>query len=72
MLKNGADSGGAVRQASEVIHQRLRSWGVNSIANWSDSGIYSMRKTPYVVTLFSGLAKQVPAQLDVAGPAGKA
>jgi hypothetical protein len=45
---------------------------VNTIANWSDSGIYSMRKTPYVVTLFSGLAKQVPAQLDVAGPAGKA
>ena len=30
-----------------ITHQRLRSWGMNTIANWSDSAIYQMRKTPY-------------------------
>jgi len=32
-------------------HERLRSWGMNTIANWSDSKIYLMRKTPYVGTI---------------------
>ena len=32
-------------------HARLRSWGMNTIANWSDSKIYLMRKTPYVGTI---------------------
>ncbi len=32
-------------------HTRLRSWGINTIANWSDRNIYLMRKTPYVVTI---------------------
>ena len=40
------------RQASaEIIHQRLRSWSLNTIANWSDSAVYLMRKTPYTATV---------------------
>ena len=36
---------------AEITHQRLKSWGMNTIANWSDRGIYLMRKTPYVCTI---------------------
>jgi len=36
---------------AEVTHHRLKSWGMNTIANWSDSSIYLMRKTPYVGTI---------------------
>ncbi|HDY86669.1 MAG TPA: beta-agarase [bacterium] len=36
---------------SEISHKRLRSWGLNTIANWSDADIYLQRKTPYVVSI---------------------
>jgi hypothetical protein len=36
---------------AEVTQRRLRSWGMNTIANWSDSEIYLMRRTPYVSTI---------------------
>jgi hypothetical protein len=39
---------------AETAHKRLRSWGMNTIANWSDSYVYLMRKTPYVCTVSSG------------------
>jgi hypothetical protein len=39
---------------ASVTHRRLRSWGLNTIANWSDSTIYLMRKTPYVCTINFG------------------
>ncbi len=32
---------------TQLTHRRLRSWGLNTIANWSDSRIFLMRKTPY-------------------------
>ena len=36
------------RKASgELAQRRLRSWGLNTIANWSDSGTYMLRRTPY-------------------------
>ncbi|WP_419194690.1 beta-agarase [Novipirellula herctigrandis] len=35
-------------------HERLRSWGLNTIANWSDKSIYRMNRTPYVVTSGTG------------------
>lgn len=35
----------------ELAHRRLRSWGLNTIGNWSDSAIYLMRKTPYTATV---------------------
>ena len=34
-----------------ITHRRLRSWGLNTIANWSQQSIYLMRKTPYVCTI---------------------
>ncbi len=39
---------------ADITHRRLRSWGLNTIANWSDAGIYFMRKTPYVATIHFG------------------
>jgi hypothetical protein len=36
---------------AEITHRRLKSWGINTIANWSDSSIYLMRKTSYVCTI---------------------
>ena len=36
---------------AEITHRRLKSWGMNTIANWSDSDIFLMRKTPYVCTI---------------------
>lgn len=37
---------------ADITHQRLRSWGMNTIANWSQSSIYFMRRTPYVGTVY--------------------
>jgi hypothetical protein len=34
-----------------ITHHRLQSWGMNTIANWSDADIYLMRRTPYVCTI---------------------
>ncbi|MBS0001407.1 MAG: beta-galactosidase, partial [Cyclobacteriaceae bacterium] len=39
--------------ANSKIHRRMRSWGINTIGNWSDAGIYLIRKTPYVLTAYS-------------------
>jgi hypothetical protein len=46
-------------QAADQAHRRLRSWGMNTIANWSDARIYSLRRTPYVVSAGSGGAKSL-------------
>ena len=37
-----------------MSHRRLRSWGLNTIANWSDSAIHLQRKTPYTATIGFG------------------
>jgi hypothetical protein len=37
---------------AEAAHKRLRSWGMNTIANWSDADIYLMRRTPYTATVY--------------------
>lgn len=42
------------KKFAEVTHRRLRSWGLNTIANWSGRDIYLMRKTPYVCTIHTG------------------
>jgi len=42
---------------NDRTHLRLRSWGLNTIGNWSDPAIYRMARTPYVVTLSSGKRK---------------
>lgn len=40
-----------------VTHRRLRSWGMNTIANWSSSDLYRQRRTPYVATVHFGARK---------------
>lgn len=35
----------------ETIHRRLRAWGINTIANWSDERTRLLRKTPYTDTI---------------------
>jgi hypothetical protein len=32
-------------------HERLRAWGLNTIANWSSSDVTSLRLTPYTIAL---------------------
>ena len=39
---------------ADISHRRLRSWGLNTIANWSDSKIYLQKKTPYTVNVGFG------------------
>lgn len=38
----------------ELCHRRLRSWGFNTIANWSARDVYLMRRTPYTVAIHYG------------------
>lgn len=44
---------------SETVHRRLRSWGLNTIGNWSDPRIYLMRRTVYTDSIGSGSAKLI-------------
>jgi hypothetical protein len=41
-------------RATELAHARLRSWGMNTVANWSQDKVYLARKTPYVVAIHYG------------------
>ena len=34
-----------------LAHRRIRAWGLNTVANWSDSKVYLLRRTPYTVCL---------------------
>ena len=47
------------QEYSEVIHRRLRSWGLNTIANWSDENIRLVRRTPYTDNVSSRGAKSI-------------
>ena len=42
------------RSFAKLAHRRLRSWGQNTLGNWSDRDVCQLRKTPYVGTLDSG------------------
>jgi hypothetical protein len=37
-----------------MAHQRIRAWGLNTIANWSDSKVYMMHRTPYTASFGTG------------------
>ena len=45
--------------SADLAHRRLRSWSMNTIANWSDSGVYLRRMTPYVASTSTGDAKRI-------------
>ncbi len=36
----------------EIVHKRLRAWGINTMANWSDGRWARMGRTPYMSTMF--------------------
>ncbi len=36
---------------ADITHRRFESWGINTIANWSDEHVYLLRLTPYVGTI---------------------
>lgn len=38
-------------QSREHAHLRLRSWGMNTVANWSDPSLFADHKTPYTPTV---------------------
>jgi len=38
---------------ADVTHRRMRSWGLNTLANCSQPAIYLKRKTPYTATVYS-------------------
>ncbi len=50
LRKYGADF---AKIHSEVAHNRLESWAMNTIGNWSSADIFCLNKTPYVVTLYA-------------------
>lgn len=54
--KYGEDWEGACR---DTVHRRLRSWGINTIGNWSDDATRRMRLTPYTDGVGSRGAKQI-------------
>ena len=54
--KYGADWKSAY---ADTAHRRLRSWGLNTIANWSDAGVFLMRRTPYTDNLGSHGVKMI-------------
>ena len=45
--------------ARRVAHQRLRSWGLNTIANWSDGALCAMRLTAYTDSIGSYGARMI-------------
>ena len=51
MRKYGA---GWRQTCAQRAHERIRAWGLNTIANWSDPEIYMLRKTPYTLCLGTG------------------
>ena len=36
----------------ELVHRRMRSWGINTLANCSQPAIYLKRRTPYTATVY--------------------
>ncbi|MCX2473480.1 hypothetical protein OQZ33_03960 [Pedobacter sp. MC2016-05] len=47
-----------------VTHQRLRSWGVNTMAANSDPYLYHFNKTPYTIEIRSGISNPLPDSIN--------
>ena len=47
--------------AAALAHKRLSSWGLNTLASWSDSDVVSLNKTPYTKMLGIGGPKIAPS-----------
>jgi hypothetical protein len=48
LRKYGADWS---RIFTELAHTRIHAWGLNTVANWSDSKVYLLDRTPYTACL---------------------
>lgn len=46
------------------IHKRLRSWGINTLGNWSNWRLCYQKQTPYVVHIKSGYKPIDPTKVD--------
>ena len=45
--------------AVDLVHRRLRSWGMNTVGNWSDPGAYTAIRQPYVLAInYGGWGKE--------------
>jgi len=44
---------------ADLVHQRLRNWGLNTIGNWSDEKTFLLRRTPYTDAISSQQAKPI-------------
>jgi len=53
-------------RSAALANQRLRSWGANTMGNWSDKGIYGLKKTVYTVNFSTGIGPALPASIDTA------
>ncbi|MBT7304665.1 MAG: hypothetical protein HN849_34360 [Victivallales bacterium] len=52
------------KATKDLSHRRLQSWGMNTIANWSEPKIYGMKRTPYTVAIhYAGYGKEALAGL---------
>ena len=49
--------------AAELSRRRLRSWGMNTVGNWSDAKAYTTVKQPYVVAVHYGWGNDGLAEL---------
>ena len=58
------DSPTMTDEATEQIHKRLRSWGMNTIAANSNTNLYRQPKTPYAIEIRSGLPSRLPDDFD--------
>lgn len=36
----------------DMAHRRLKSWGMNTVANWATPSLYKQQRTPYVANFF--------------------
>jgi hypothetical protein len=46
---------------AELAHRRLRAWGLNTVANWSDERVCQLRRTPYTATV-NGASRTIANQ----------
>lgn len=51
--------------ATNHVHKRLRSWGINTIAANSNNHFYTKPKTPYAIEIRSGLSGRLPEDFNV-------
>jgi hypothetical protein len=56
-LKYGAN---AEARVAALTHDRLHSWGLNTLASWSDAAVTGLDRTPYTKTLHIGAPPLAP------------